>query len=526
MKTVKIKVETSSAASDRIGGIKEELRWCWNRLRVYALRHQCLSWYQWAQKQSEGDKLYPAFDLSDIIRTPLMFARVGAWNYASCQIAVGGPYWVKDQPNTIAYKQGDKIKYKHSMKLVDGEHPYKTLSPTPYEPPKPTFKGAESVNMGMLNEDRKRDLLPELTMPCHYYYGLNADFIEAWAAYCDPKLGDRGQPLYKDGKQRKITCLYSKYPPMRGLLGREGRFVEDGSGNVLGITEIGKEPIICTPCDRTWAARLGDGEMRSYRLVSQPSGLYLCITVANQAEAKIPTVKAAQKMVAIALKKANPTATAKELKALREKSEEYKEASENVAVMQELATQLNREDSTCRNNATQTIKVKPSINFIAKTERLAFRQNKGRFRNDSHIAVLQQRLDVMRNCNNRKTGLDWKRGEREATKNELKLKWAIARLNERAKNSTNAFNQKLSTRLARMGAVVEWDELPVDKMLSAPEPILDESGLFWHPNGATAKKLMNRMLKNSAIRQLQSLTKTKAETAGKSFVLVEKPDRA
>jgi hypothetical protein len=77
-----------------------------------------------------------------------------------------------------------------------------------------------------------------------------------------------------------------------------------------------------------------------------------------------------------------------------------------------------------------------------------------------------------------------------------------------------------------MGAVVEWDELPVDKMLSAPEPILDESGLFWHPNGATAKKLMNRMLKNSAIRQLQSLTKTKAETAGKSFVLVEKPDRA
>lgn len=505
MKTVKIKITLSETDRQRIVTIKDELRWCWNRLRIYALRHQCLAWYDWAEKQSSGDRLYPAFDLNGIIRTPLMFARSGAWNFAACQIAVGGPMWVKDAPSTIAYKQGGKIKYKHSVKLTPGDKPYKRIAPRPYELPKKAFKGLESVIMGMLNEDRKNELLPELTMFCKYYYGLNADFIEAWAAYCDPKLGDRGQPLYKDGKQRKITCLYNKYPPRIDL-----------EAGVIEIDDIGRK-IACVPCDRTWKRRLGNGEARSYRLVEQPSGLYLCITVANLAEAKTPTVKAAQKQIAIALKKANPAATKDELKVLRAESEEYQDAAAAVKAVEDDAIQFRYEDSTCRNNAKQTIKVKPGINQIVKTERLQFQQNKSRFRIDSHTATIQQRLDVMRNSNDKKLGKAWKRGEREATKNELKLAKQLARLHERAKNSTNAFNQKLSTRLARMGAVIEWKELPVNDMLSAPDAILDESGLWWHPNGATRKALLNRMLKNSAIGQLQSLTENKMFDAQKDF---------
>jgi hypothetical protein len=508
MKTVKIKIELSPFDASRVETTKDELLWCWNRLRVYALRHQCLDWYKWAEKQSDGSKLYPAFDLEGIIKTPLMFAKSGAWNYASCQIAVGGPYWTKDVPNTIPFKENGKVKYKHSVKLVDGDLPYERIPIKLYELPTLKFKGIESVNMKMLNADRKKELLPDLTMFCRYYYGLNADFIEAWSAYVDPKLSDRGQPLYKDGKQRKITCLYNKYPPRI-----------DTENNLIEIENLG-ENIVCYPCDREWVKRVGNKQARSYRLVELPSGLYLCVTVANRAECGIPTAKAAQKMVAMELKANNPGASKEEMKALRENSPEYKASAENLAAMQQLSEQLNYEDSTCRNNAQQTIKVKPGVNYIAQTERLKFQQNRSRFRADNHIAELQQQLDIKRNSNDKKTGKSWLKGERELTTNEKKLVKQIARLHERAKNSTNAFNHKLSTRLVRMGSRIEWDELPVDKLISLADPILDEDGLYYHPNGNTQKTLLNRMLKNSSIGDLQSKFEGKAKIARKEFVAV------
>lgn len=510
MKTAKIKIKLSLENQSRVDAYREELRWCWNRVRVYALRHQCLDWYKWAEKQSDGSKLYPAFSLDGIIPVPLHFSKAGAWNFAACQIAVGGPYWAKDAPNTIAYKSAGKIKYKHSVKLVESDRPYERIPIQPYELPNSKFKGLLNITMAMLNADRRKELLPELTLHSKYLYGMVADFATAWAAYCDPKLGDRGQPLFKDGKKRKITSLYSRYPPIIDL-----------SRDRIFIDAIGPS-IECIPCDRTWKDRIDGLEPRSFRLVEEPSGLYLCVTLATTAEAQLPTLKAAQKEIAIALKKENPGATKEEMALVRQDSELYRAAAEAILQCQAEASQLSYEMSSARNNAKQIIRVTPGLRRIATTERLQFLPNRGRLRVDQHIAELQQRLDIVRNSNDRKLAASWKLGQREPTQNEARLMRQLARLNERARNSTRNFNQKLSTRLARMGRELVWDILPVDEMLWTPDPILDVEGEFWHPNGAERKRIMNRALKNAAIGQLQQLTEDKMVVAQKVFVAKER----
>lgn len=510
MKTIKIKVEPSQSSIEQVATMREELRDCWNRIRVYALKHQCVDWYKWAEKQSTGKKLFPKFSLEGITQVPLMFSRKGAWNGASCQIAIGGPRWVKDAPNTIPYKQGDTIKYRHSVKLVEGDRPYKRIPIKSYEPPKKGFKGT-NLNMGMINADRAREGLPELKIFSRYFYGLLADFEQAWAAYTDPKLGDRAQPRFKDGRRKKITCLSNAQTEYI-------QFEKCFDGEVFRLPSLTKDvPLELTPCDRTWKERLGNLLPRSYRLVKEPSGWYLCITVANEAEVMIPTVKAQQRQIAIGIKKGNPDATKEELAELRNGNEDYQRSKQKLEDLQEFAAGLRLEASSCTSNSQQSIKVNPGIIKIAKTSRLIFQPNIARYRTDQHIERLQQRLDVMRNCNDKRFGKQWKRGERGETKNEAKLQAKISRLHERGKNQTRAFNQKLSTRIVRMAKSIEWRDINPDKLLSTPEPILAESGTHWLPNGATRRTELNRRLKNAAIGQLQQLTECKAAIAGKEF---------
>lgn len=78
-----------------------------------------------------------------------------------------------------------------------------------------------------------------------------------------------------------------------------------------------------------------------------------------------------------------------------------------------------------------------------------FKPNLKRDRIEIHIEKLQNQLSQIRLINDAK----WKQagltGKRPQTKNEAKLQAKISRLHEKAANSTNAFNHKLSTRLAR-----------------------------------------------------------------------------
>jgi len=514
MKTVKIKVEIAPESEALIAGWLKELEWLWNHARRVALHNHCLEWYGWAAKKAKDKKgEFYGVNLQGIAPVPLRFSRRGAWIGAACQIAVGGPYFAKDASAApIAYSDKGKVKYKPAVKLVKGDRPYELVQVGAYSPIEidgtPIKRVMDLDRMGLLNLLREGEGLDPLTLSSDYVGGLLKDFETSWKAYLDANLPTRKQPLYKDGREGVVLTLSNAQNPPRWKEPKKGEPHFYCAGGIQAF-----------PTDKHWQQRMGEMLPRSYKLTQKPSGWYLCISVATEAEALGPTLNARKNRRSGALKKLHKGLDKDALDLVRANDPEFQRLAQDIAALEELKEVEAYESSPCRKTTGLTAGIDPGVKaIVATSEGHLFKPNYRRDRVKARIGQLQNRLDTMRNCNDKRQGKAWKRGERDATQNETRLQQQVRRLHERSANMSNAFNHKLSTRLARMFDGIAWENTQLNNMKGKAKPVLHESGQFYEQNNGAAKTGLNESLSMACIGDLKAKTKQKMKAARKQFV--------
>ncbi len=514
MKTVKIKFTPTREFIEYFSRSTEELDWVWDRLLSFQLHNQCLKWYQWAKKKEKlsqqpkkSDDDFLPFTLDGIIECPLHFGKRSPYMYAACQIARGGPFWVKDTAIVIRYKNAKgENKRKFGSKLIDSGKPYEKLSIAPFEYRSIMGTQIKTVaaldSLSRLNTLRSQDGLPELSIHSDYVGGLIKDFETAWKAFEDVSLPDRSMPKFSRNKARKLQTLYNR---------------QSGSVRVIGEQIQVANKIILNPCDRTWKDRIDGYALRSYRITRRPSGWYLCVSVGSDHEALRPTLKRKLDLRASEVKKQAGSDKALQIEALAQDSE-YQTLRNALEELDERITQDLKQNFGAKDSANVST-LKPGITKILSAENdRAFNRNSARTRIENHIIVLQGKLDRMRDRNDKRIRARWRQSERPPSKNEQHLQHRISRLHEKAANSSNAFNHKLSTRLTRTYKTINWEEYNLKSMMRSPEAILAEDGSHFDKNKGEQKAFRNRLLKCASIGDLKQKTQAKMEIAGKEFI--------
>jgi len=503
VKTVKIKVALDAESLRQIPGQRQELEWLWNKCRWVALHNHCLDWYKWAAKNGVS--------LDGCILAPLRFNRRNAWSGAACQIATGGPYWAKDETVTLAYRINKggtwEERFKHGSKLVKGDRPYEAIAPVAHEYINlhgRELKRPENLDAkGWLSSVRAAEGLSEISCHSDFIGGLIKDFAASWDAYKDAKLTARHQPRFKDGRQNTVSTFSNAQTPPK---------LKNGIFEMCGMQ--------VTPCDRSWQKRLGNFVPRSSKLAEKPSGWYLCISAATPSEALKPVLTSRRNKASAAAKKGIKGKAAQQ--AALDASADYQAA---VSALDELKMQIEIDQylaSPASKLTGHRAGVDPGVKKIVALDNGAlFNPNASRGRIAVHIESWQSRLDGMREANDRRLGLSWRMGKREATKNEAKLQRKIARLHERGANSSNMFNHKLATRLARTYDALYWENTQLGNLSKGVDPKLSADGSHWESNGAAAKTGLNYAMRHTCMGDLKAKTKQRLSGARKNWADIE-----
>ncbi|GAB1539106.1 hypothetical protein NUACC21_17710 [Scytonema sp. NUACC21] len=534
MKTIKIKVQLTPEQIQKYNQFLEELTWLWNKLLANQLYNHCLTWYDWAQKKSQQiseafqsraehekenststkstkskrkkskldtsilDEFAP-FDLNGIIKCPLQFGN-SAFLGAACRIAVGGNYWQKDESVKIPYKNNkNEIAYKYGYKLVQGDKPY-----TPIKPEAHTYRviiskeneqrqlrqSSDFDRLTILNSMRASEGLPEITIKTDFISGIiQKDFDVAWKAFLDPNLIHRKKPKFKRDKDLVKTLINNQKPPK-----------VDFNKDIINIHGLGQVQII----DKHYQQRLKiDGFIpRTYALTKKPSGYYVCITIAHQL---------------VEEKKSLEHKLPKVAKSQGKDSPEYIDTQSRIKEIDKIIAKYERKPKHKLERAIST-GIDPGVKAVIASDNGAlFKPNIKRERIECRIEKLQNQLSQLRLINDAKWKETGNAGKRPQTKNEAKLQTKISRLHEKAANSTNAFNHKLSTRLSLTYNSIAWEDTQIQNLIKQCEPKLSGEYQGYEQNGATAKAGLNRSLRMRSLGDLKAKTKYKLEKLGGNF---------
>lgn len=429
MKSIKIKVQPLDPKrfEERSLAMTEELTWLWNEVRVITLRNHAFQWYEWAEKRAKD--IFGEFDLQGCIRVALNFDRNSAWIGASCPIATGGKIWVDNYrlpPIIYKNKSGD-TKKKPAASLKDGDKPYRPIRPREHKYLTINGKKLDRISKldskTLLRKLRADVGLGPITTNSDLIGGLLGQFEESWKAFLNVKQVFGKKPRYRN-VNNLVTTFYNS---------QKGPILKNGIFTVIDKLQL-------KPIDKNWQQRLFSTRetiMRSYQIVNEPSGLYLCISLASPEEAMKPTLKRTVGRIK---------------KEFGEDSTAYKQAKETADDLFKSLMPV----EICEPKLEATIETYSSEALLKLDGGQLFQHNESRIRLEKHINSLKSQLGKMRQANDRKLGVDWYK--RTATKNEARLSQRIKRLYERSRNSGNHFNHKLSTRLARTYDGIAWIE--------------------------------------------------------------------
>lgn len=168
-----------------------------------------------------------------------------------------------------------------------------------------------------------------------------------------------------------------------------------------------------------------------------------------------------------------------------------------------------------------TCGVDPGIKNIISTDHGAmFNPNYEREETEKKIEKLQQKLCRLVEINNVRLNRPKTKQKQLRTKNEQKLLDKIARLHEISKNSTKAFNHKLSTRIARTYRNVIWEDTKLKNLTKQVEVRVSGEFEGYEHNGANAKAGLNNKFKLRSIGGLKDLVKRKVLDREGTFEVV------
>ena len=486
MKTIKIKLSITPSQSQLVESYFSELSWIWNKVLASELNNHATQWYKWAAKQS--GKGWPAFSLDGADMTPLRFGK-SAFIGAACQIAIGGAYWKRDDSINVAIKVKGKTEFRKGGKWMKGDRPYTPVPITDYQPRTftdgtPLLKPADWDRVGKLNQLREADGLPPLSLPSDYIGGLVAHFDTAWKAWLDPKLKSRGKLKFKNPREGFVESLSNPQKPPS----------IDFENETIRIPGIGAIAV----GDRSWRDRIPSGGVpRTYTVNSKPSGWYINIVFANALQPSLKKMEKAAAAVKSQYGKESP---------------EYLEARASVSA---IASQISEAGFVDRKPLS--IGIDPGVNAIIGTDHGAlFRPNLARERASVRVEYLSAKLATVKELNDKQ----WKDAgsKRSDTKNEIKLKYQIARTHEKGANSSNAFNHKLSTRLVGTYTAIAWEDTQLTNLLKQATPKASEEGVGYEKNGAASKRGLNWSLRQRCLGDLKAKTKQKMGVLGGEFI--------
>jgi transposase len=165
--------------------------------------------------------------------------------------------------------------------------------------------------------------------------------------------------------------------------------------------------------------------------------------------------------------------------------------------------------------------IDPGIKNIISTDHAAmFNPNYAREHTEKRIEKLQQKLSRLIEINNVRLNRPKNKQKLLRTNNEQKLIDKIARLHEISKNSTKAFNHKLSTRIARTYRNVVWEDTKLKNLTKQVESRLSGEFDGYESNGANAKAGLNNKFKLRSIGGLRDLVKRKVIERDGTFEVV------
>jgi transposase len=168
-----------------------------------------------------------------------------------------------------------------------------------------------------------------------------------------------------------------------------------------------------------------------------------------------------------------------------------------------------------------TCGIDPGIKNIISTDHAAmFNPNYAREETEERIEKLQQKLARLVEINNVRLNRPKNKQKELRTNNEQKLIDKIARLHEKSRNSTKAFNHKLSTRIARTYRNVVWEDTKLKNLTKQVEARVSGEFDGYEPNGASAKAGLNNKFKVRSIGGLKDLVKRKVLDRDGSFEVV------
>jgi hypothetical protein len=542
MKTIKIKVQLADAQIQAFDNLIKESEWLWNKVLANQLHNHCVTWYDWASKlqanleklNADFEKLKPekqllvknyyllnnpdkpnrlsesdrklvdkfsllsrwnSFDLAGIIPTPV---RIGnsAYEGVSCQIATGGNYWKRDDSKVIQIKVKGEIKNIKGTKLVKGDKPWTRIKIEPHSYrtfPGGKFQGRELTsvksfdNMTGLNSIRASENLPDLKIASDYVGGLLEFFEQSWKAFLDVKRIDSRKPKFKNADTPIVTLSNNQKAPNR----------INTEKNIISVTNLGELQVI----DKNWLNRLNldSCTVRTYMISKKPSGYYINLVIAHPLQEdkakltkKLPKIK----------------------KEFGEDSQEYADAKQQVADLESKI--LFAQQNTPR--ARHIVGIDPGVNAVLATDHGAlFMPNLSRERVSIRIEKLQSKLNKTKDINDEKWKLAGNKGSRPKTKNEIRLQAEISRLHECGGNSSNAFNHKLSTRLARTYKIVCWEDTALTNLRKQAKPESLPEGVGYAHNGASAKRGLNWILTQRCLGDLKAKTENKVKANGGQF---------
>ena len=490
MKTLELKVILTKNQEDfLLKSNAPDLAWAWNLALELLIEDHTINYYGWlAKKASESNISLDGIDLCC-----LSLSKKSGWSLPmkpdTKRMEELLTKWEKDK----TYKYFGLGGHSCRIAYIDKSGKYTPIEKRllPSEPRliahlKPGKDGtkrmgssASSIYMTLsgcltiekCSKIREERGLPKLTLSSSYLKGTLNRLATSWAAYVDVKRRDAHIPKFKKEPVSSFFCV----SPENIKLKNNKLILPGLTGGIIFVNNN--------------HLRIENGsDIRSAVIKKEPSGWYVCLTVASSLEVELRTVK-------------------KEIKST--KDEDTKADLKQQVNQLETALYIHESHKAGIKKSDKAVGIDPGVKALIATDKgTLIKPNAKAEKREKRIQRLQRKLS-------RQT----KHG-----KNFKKTSQQLAKQHEVNRRSRSAYQHKISTYLVRTFGAIAWEETQHNNINKRPKAKLRADGNGYERNGAKRKAGLNRALANAGMGGLREKTKNKMETLrGKNSFLLTKP---
>ena len=481
MKTIEFKILPSKSQQDYlIKNNAPDLAWAWNLALELLIENHTINYYEWLVKKASEQNI----SLDGIDLCYLRLSKKSGWSLPMMlekkRIDDLLTSWKKEQTYKyfslgghscqIAYidKSGKYIPVEKKplpteARLIAHLKPGKRMGSSPssiYI----TLSGCLTIEK--CNKIREERGLPKLTLNSSYLKGLLNRLATSWAAYIDTKRRDSHIPKFKKDPVSSFSCISPADIKLRN-----NQLILPGLTD--GIRFVNNNH-----------SRIKDGsDIRSAVIKKEPSGWYVCLTVAPPLEVELRKIRDTKK---------------------EDRTPELEQQINQL----ETALSIHEKHEAGIRKSNKAVGIDPGIKALVATDKgTLIAPNAKVEKREKRIQRLQRKLSR----------------QKKHGKNFKKTSHLLAKQHEVNRRSRAAYQHKISTYLVRTFGAIAWEETQLNNINKKPKAKLRDDGSYAQ-NGAKRKAGLNRALANAGMGGLREKTKSKMTTLrGKDTFILTKP---